>query len=124
MKISTFLYTIRQGFVNIFRNKWYSLASIATISACLSLFGIFYCVVMNFQSIVNKAQEGVSVSVFFHTERDLCEQEHLPGQIPDDRRIEEIGQMISMRAEVSDVKFTSDDEAWLNFAHDYFKNFE
>ena len=31
MKISTLFYTIKQGFVNIFRNKWYSLASIATI---------------------------------------------------------------------------------------------
>ena len=26
MKISTLFYTIKQGFVNIFRNKWYSLA--------------------------------------------------------------------------------------------------
>ena len=125
MKISTFLYTIRQGFVNIFRNKWYSLASIATISACLFLFGIFYCIVMNFQSIVNKAQEGVSVSVFFHHENDMCLEEHLPGQIPDDQRIEEIGQMISRRAEVSEVTFISDDEAWQKFAQDWFKeNFE
>lgn len=121
MKISTFLYTIRQGVVNIFRNKWYSLASIATISACLFLFGIFYCIVMNFQSIVNKAQEGVSVSVFFHHENDWCE-EHAPGQIPDDQRIEEIGQMIGRRAEVSDIKFISDDEAWEKFAQDLFKD--
>ena len=42
MKISTLFYTIKQGFVNIFRNKWYSLASIATISACLFLFGLFF----------------------------------------------------------------------------------
>ena len=55
MKISTLFYTIKQGFVNIFRNKWYSLASIATISACLFLFGLFYAVVMNFRSIVLKA---------------------------------------------------------------------
>ena len=55
MKISTLLYTIRQGFVNIFRNKWYSLASVATISACLFLFGLFYAVVMNFQSKIGRA---------------------------------------------------------------------
>lgn len=65
MKISTLFYTIRQGFANIFRNKWYSLASIATISACLFLFGLFYAIVVNFQSIVMKAEEGVSVTVFF-----------------------------------------------------------
>ena len=28
-KIRTFFYTIKQGFVNLFRNKWYSLASIS-----------------------------------------------------------------------------------------------
>lgn len=124
MKISTFLYTIRQGFANIFRNKWYSLASIATISACLFLFGIFYCIVTNFQSIVIKAQEGVSVTVFFHDEKDGC-KEHLPGQCPNDQRIEEIGQMINMRAEVSEVRFISDDEAWQKWAADTFKdNFE
>lgn len=64
MKISTLLYTIKQGFVNIFRNKWYSLASIATISACLFLFGLFYSIVANFQNILKTAEEGVSVTVF------------------------------------------------------------
>lgn len=114
MKISTLFYTIRQGFVNIFRNKWYSLASVATIAACLFLFGLFYSIVMNFRSIVMKAEEGVSVTVFFHSEHDWCDS-HVEGQIPSDARIEEIGQMIASRAEVSDVKFTSDEEAWENF---------
>ena len=65
MRFSTLLYTIKQGFTNIFRNKWYSLASIATISACLFLFGIFYSVVANFQYILKSAQDGVAVTVFF-----------------------------------------------------------
>ncbi len=41
MRISTFFYTLKQGVINIFRNKLFSLASIATISACLFLFGLF-----------------------------------------------------------------------------------
>ena len=73
MKISTLFYTIKQGFANIFRNKWYSLASIATISACLFLFGLFYCIVSNFQNILKTAEEGVSVTVFFHSDMDNCE---------------------------------------------------
>lgn len=113
MKISTLFYTIRQGFVNIFRNKWYSLASVATIAACLFLFGLFYAVLMNFRSIVLKAEEGVSVTVFFHSEYDLCKDKpHGEGVVPADERLEEIGQMIAGRAEVSDVRFISDDEAW------------
>ena len=65
MRFSTFFYTIKQGIKNIFRNKWYSLASIATIGACLFMFGIFYAIVANFQYIVKEAQDGVAVTVFF-----------------------------------------------------------
>lgn len=107
MKISTLLYTIRQGFVNIFRNKWFSLASIATISACLFLFGLFYAIVANFQNMLLTAEEGVSVTVFFKD--DVT-----------DERIEEIGQMISARLEVSDVVFIADDQAWATFGPSHF----
>ena len=62
MRISTFFYTIKQGFRNIFRNKLFSLASIATITACLFMFGIFYSVVVNLQSMVQNAEEGVCVT--------------------------------------------------------------
>lgn len=119
MKISTLLYTIKQGFANIFRNKWYSLASIATISACLFLFGLFYSIVANFQNILKTAEEGVSVTVFFHSEWDGCES-HTEEQIPSEQQIEEIGQEIAKRAEVSDVQFKSADEAWATFGPDYF----
>lgn len=120
MKISTLLYTVKQGFANIFRNKWYSLASVATISACLFLFGIFYAIVSNFQSIVMKVEEGVSVTVFFHHEEgpthdDGCGS-HTPDQIASDVRLDEIGQMIARRSEVLKVVFVSDDEAWEKWA--------
>lgn len=121
MKISTLLYTFRQGFVNIFRNKWYSLASIATISACLFLFGLFYAIVANFQSIVMKAEEGVSVTVFFHNENDKCASRGELHTATTDQRLEEIGQMIANRVEVSEVIYISDDEAWANYVADNFK---
>ena len=92
MRISTFFYTIKQGFINIFRNKWFSLASIATISACLFLFGLFYSILMNVQNIVKTAQEGVSVTVFFDE------------GISDDR-IQQIGDEIQKRPEVSKINF-------------------
>ena len=43
----------------------FSLASIATMSACIFLFGIFYSVVVNFQSVVREVESGVAVTVFF-----------------------------------------------------------
>ena len=56
MKISTFGYSMKQGVKNIGRNKMFSIASIATMSACIFLFGLFYSIVMNFNYIVQKAE--------------------------------------------------------------------
>ena len=106
MRINTFFYTLKQGFRNIFRNKLFSLASIATIAACLFLFGIFYAIVANFQHIVKNAEEGVSVWVFF--------DEGL-----EDVRIQQIGDMIARRPEVAKMDFISAEEAWAGFRDEY-----
>ncbi len=106
MRISSFFYTLRQGIRNLFRNKWFTLASIATISACLFLFGLFYAIVTNFAHIVKTAQEGVAVSVFFD---DGLEES----------RMQEIGELMLKRPEVSDVNFVSAEEAWESFKAEY-----
>ncbi|MGN0279093.1 MAG: permease-like cell division protein FtsX [Lachnospiraceae bacterium] len=106
MRISTFFYTLRQGFRNLFRNKWFTLASIATISACLFLFGLFYAIITNFQHIVKTAEEGVSVTVFFD-------------EGIDDTLIQQIGDQISKRPEVSAIHFVSAEEAWDTFKQEY-----
>ena len=106
MRISTFFYTLRQGFRNLFRNKWFTLASIATISACLFRVGLFYAIITNFQHIVKTAEEGVSVTVFFD-------------EGIDDTLIQQIGDQISKRPEVSDIHFVSAEEAWDTFKQEY-----
>ncbi len=108
MKIRTFFYTIRQGIVNLFRNKWYTLASIATIAACLFMFGIFYAVVANFQHIVKNIQKEVSVTVFF--DEGITQS-----------RVEEIGKLITARTEeVDHIRFVSAEEAWQWYQEQYF----
>ena len=111
MRISSFFYTLRQGVRNLFRNKWFTLASIATISACLFLFGLFYAIVTNFQHIVRNAQQGVSVSVFF--------DEGL-----EDSRKQQIGELILRRTEVSEVVYISAEEVWEEFRVEYLKGYE
>lgn len=110
MKIRTLFYTLGQGIKNIFRNKWFSLASVATISACLFLFGIMYSVIMNFQHIVKTAEEGVSVTVFFE-------------EGTDETRIAEIGQLIQDRPEVSEAVYVSAEETWEEFSEEYLKEY-
>lgn len=106
MRISTFCFTFKQGFKNIFRNKVFTLASIATIGACVFLFGLFYSVVVNVQYSVKAAQSGVAVTIFF--------DEGLS-----DERIQQIGEEVKQRPEVSEVKYVSSDEAWDSFKVDY-----
>ena len=65
MKIRSIFYHLKQGFKNIYRNRLFSLASIATITACVFLFGVFYSIMMNFEYMVKKAENEVCVTVFF-----------------------------------------------------------
>ncbi len=111
MKISTLFYCMWQGLRSTFRNKWFTLASVATISACLFLFGLFYAILMNFQHMVKSAQDGISVTVFFD-------------EGISDERVLEIGEIIARRVEVSKVDYISADEAWETFKVDYFKGNE
>ena len=108
MRFSTFLYSVKQGMKNIGRNKMFSLASIATMAACIFLFGIFFSVVTNFKTMVKTAEEGVAVTVFF--EKGI-EQD----------KIDEIGKEIKKRPEVAKYDFVSADEAWKDFQKEYAK---
>ncbi len=106
MRISTLFYTIKQGFKNIFRNKVFSLASLATIAACTFLFGIFYALVINVEYSVREAQSGVAVTVFFEE-----------GITPE--RVQEIGNIVKSRPEVSRVDYVTAEESWDTFKVDY-----
>ncbi len=106
MKISTLVFTFKQGFKNIFRNKVFSLATVATIAACIFLFGMFYAMVVNIQYSIEKAETSVAVTVFFDDEIS-------------EARIQEISNQISSRPEVSSVNYVSADAAWESFKLDY-----
>lgn len=105
MRINTLFYCIWQGIRNTVKNKWFTLASVATISACLFLFGLFYSILVNFQNMVKTAEQGVSVTALL--EMDLS-----------DERVQEISAMISRRPEVRESVYVSADETWQQFAEE------
>lgn len=111
MKIRSLAYNVKQGLKNIYRNRLFSLASIATISACIFLFGVFFAIVTNFQYMVQKAESSVCVTVFF--DAGLT-----------DAQIQDIGKNIESRGEVSNIHFTSAQEAWEKFQKEYFGQYE
>lgn len=103
MKISSLGYSFRQGIKNIRRNLLFSLASIGTIVACLFVFGLFYCVLVNFRGAIHKIESSISISVFF--------DEGLS-----DEGINLIGEQIKTRKEVNTCDFISAEDAWKEFS--------
>jgi len=95
IRISTLVYTFKQGVKNIWRNRLFSLASIVT----------------NFQSMVKTAEKGVAVTAFFN---DGLSQD----------QITQIGSEVQKRVEVSKCVFVSADEAWSDFKSTYFQGDE
>ncbi|MCM1288013.1 MAG: permease-like cell division protein FtsX [Clostridium sp.] len=111
MRISSMAYSIRQGFKNIRRNLLFSLASIGTIVSCLFLFGIFYCVIINFRTAMTDLKNTVSISVFF--DEGISED-----------NIALIGQQIRLREEINTMDFVSADEAWEQYARKNYEDYE
>lgn len=111
MSINSLLYSFKQGLLNIIRNKMFSLASVATMAACIFMFGIFYILISNFTAIIKDAEENVGVTVFFD-------------QGVGEDKIEEIRVQIKKRAEVSKIEYVSAKEAWDTFQVEYFKGYE
>ena len=85
----------------------FSIASIATMAACIFMFGMFYSIVINFQHVVKDVESGVAITVFFDA-----------GTTQD--QIDAIGQEIAMRPEVSSFNYVSAEEAWEEYKLEYF----
>lgn len=85
----------------------YSLASMATMSACIFMFGIFFCLVRNVNHVVKVAESGMAVTVFF--EEGMSDEE-----------IKEIGSKVEGRPEVSEMVFVSAEESWEEYKEIYF----
>lgn len=111
MKINTLFYSIQQGIKNIARNSIFSIASMATMAACIFMFGIFYILVFNVNAMVKSAEESVAITVFFD-------------EGTSEARMQDIGEDIKKRTEVRELVFVSAEEAWENFKDVYFEGNE
>ena len=109
MKISTIFYSLKQGFINIKRNKLFSLASVGTIAACIFLIGLFYAVLANLQYIVKSAEDNVAVVIFFDYESTQEQKDA-------------IEESIKKRAEFGTLTYVTAEEAWEEYKELYFKD--
>ena len=111
MSFSTCWYCLKQGLKNICRNIWFSLASVATISACIFLFCLFFSIVANIRFMVHHVESTVGITVLF--DESLTEEEILA-----------LGDEIGKRPEIREMKYVSAQEAWDSFKAEYFAGHE
>lgn len=109
--MSTLWYGLKQGIKSIIQNKFFSLAAIGTITACLFLLGVFYALFSNFQHMVYNAESTVGIVVFF-------EEGITQGQING------IGKQIEACRAVEKVEYVSAQEAWERFKQETLEDSE
>ena len=89
----------------------FSAASIATMTACIFSFGLFFSLLINFRYIVKNAEEGVAVTVLFDDGVDQA-------------TINSIGEQIKAYKGVTKVEYVSAEEAWDEWSKQYFGDTE
>ena len=89
----------------------FSAASIATMTACIFLFGLFFSLLINFRYIVKNAEEGVAVTVLFDDGVDQA-------------TINSTGEQIKAYKGVTKVEYVSAEEAWDEWSKRYFGDTE
>ena len=89
----------------------FSAASIATMTACIFLFGLFFSLLINFRYIVKNAEEGVAVTVLFDDGVDQA-------------TINSIGEQIKAYKGVTKVEYVTAEEAWDEWSKQYFGDTE
>lgn len=107
--ISVFVYSVRQGWKSLRKNRMFTLASIGTITACLFLFGLFYFIISNFQHMIKEVETSVGLTVFF--DEGISQEQ-----------IDSIGEAIEYRKEVDHLEFISAEEAWDKFIKENFSD--
>lgn len=94
MKFRTIRRHIREGFKNIYRNGWMTIASIGAVTMTLLLVGVFLALILNLNQMANKIEQDVEMKVFIELTAD-------------EEDITALGEEIERISEVDSVRFSS-----------------
>jgi len=100
--MSTFLFTLREGFLNLRRQPLMSITSVAVMGLSLFMLGIFLLVTVNLRAAIIAVQKQVEVVVFL--------QEGIR-----DAELAAVDQFLRQHPGVLDVRFLTRDEALAQF---------
>lgn len=107
MKFKSIGYCFLQGIKNIGRNRIFSIASVATISLCIFILGLFYAISSNVGYMVSNMSDNLCIKIFF--DYGIT-----------DERIESIGNTIKELDGVTYIHYTTKEEAWEEYKEKYF----
>ncbi len=102
MRIRTIRNCMKDGVYSIVRNGLMSIASIGTISACLFILGITYCLVINVQQFVQGLDSSLGIVAFLQPE------------VSSEDAIAYAAEL-DARSEVKTATYVSPEEAWNTF---------
>ena len=102
MKIRTVGRCIGEGFKSVFRNGLMSVASIGTITACLIILGIVYCLVANVQSFAGGLDSKIGMVAFL--KNGITQEE-----------VDLLTSQLDQRDDIASYHYVSADEAWETF---------
>ncbi len=102
MRIRTIRNCIKDGVHSIVRNGLMSVASIGTISACLFILGLTYCIVINVQQFTRNLDSSMGIVAFL----DAGVTDEQAQQLTDE---------LSSREEVKSAEYISPERAWEEF---------
>lgn len=99
MKIRTVKYIVKEGFINSYRNKLMSLASISIITATLLIFGIFYILIINLNYNIKTFQEQPELEAFCYTELN-------------DEEVYQVKELLAQNDKIKSIKMVTREEAF------------
>ncbi|MBB6677373.1 permease-like cell division protein FtsX [Cohnella lubricantis] len=97
MKLSTLFRHIREGFKNVTRNGWMSIASMGSIIVSLFILGVFMLLAMNVNKLADQFENQVEIRVYLQLGTEQA-------------KIDEVNRLIGRIPEVKGVTFVSKDD--------------
>ncbi len=98
MRPSSIRYYFKEGFTGLLKNRLMTIASIATVAACIFIMAFSYCMVNNLHYVLRQMEDSIGIAVF------------LKGEISGEE-VENLKKSIASIDHVSDVQYVSPDDA-------------
>lgn len=88
MKIRTFKYIVKEGFVNSYRNKLMSLASVCIIAATLFIFGILYLFMISINQNASSLNSKLEILVYCNYQLEDSQVDVIENVIKSDANVQ------------------------------------